>query len=116
MFTQAFLNWPQRNFSAMQPGEKRVKSAALGDVIQLPDTTLVSPTVVISRQDGLALTGSDMQIVGTPAMDGTGLIASVTLQAGTNLTTYNLQYAANGNISGNPIIRTVGIAVLAAIG
>ncbi len=108
---------PGEWFSPLQTGERRVRSAVLGDLLQLPDTSLVSPTVVVTRQDGATITNQDLQAIGSPVLDGRGLIVSITLGNGQLPGVgYYITFAANGNISGNPYIRTVSMSVLAVVG
>lgn len=114
--TLTLTNPPAEWFSAMQPGDKRVRSASLAALIQSPDVSFVSPSAVITRQDGAALTGSDLSVVGSPSVDSTGLIISATLLAGSNIAAYYVTFSAQGNSSGNPIYRSVGLNVTAVVG
>ena len=108
---------PGEWFTPMQPGERRVRGAVLGSLLQLPDTGLVSPAVTLARQDGQTLGPSDLQIIGSPSIDTTGQIVSVTLgNAALSNVGYLITFSANGNITGNPVFRTVSMYILAVVG
>lgn len=108
---------PGQWFSPLQPGERRVRSAVLGDILQAPDTSLVSPTVTLARQDGTPLGAQDLQIIGSPSLDPRGLVISITLGNGELPGVgYEITFEAAGNVSANPYIRTVLMSVLAIVG
>ena len=110
-------NEPPRVWSGLEPGEQRVKSAYLGDVLQAPDTALVTPTMVLSRRDLQPMTAADMALVGVPALDATGTIVSAVLQGGTATPVdYWARCGANGNVSGRAYYRTVLISAIWALG
>ncbi len=111
------VNAPPKAWTGLQPGEQRVKSAYLGDLLQAPDTGLVSPTMVLSRRDLQLMTAADMTIVGAVGLDPTATIVSAVLQGGTvTPVDYWARCGALGNVSGRFYYRTVLISGIWALG
>ena len=110
-------NEPPKVWTGLEPGEQRVKSAYLGDVLQAPDTALATPTMVLSRRDLQPMTAADMIVVGSAALDSTNTIVSAVLQGGTvTPVDYWARCGAVGNVSGRPYYRTVLIKGVWALG
>lgn len=110
-------NEPPKTWTGLEPGEQRVKSAYLGDVLQAPDTALATPTMVLSRRDLQSMTAADMTVVGSAALDSTNMIVSAVLQGGTVYpVAYWARVGAVGNVTGRPYYRTISISTVWALG
>lgn len=104
-------------FSAMQPGEGRVKSADFTNLLADGDTALSTPTATITRQDGFAMASADLQIMSGPALDATNKIMSVTVGRAQNVPVdYWITFSAVGATSGLTYTRSVKISIRQALG
>ena len=104
-------------WSGLQPGEQRVKSASMKLLLQAPDTSYVTPTATIARQDGAPMAAGDMAVVGNPQLDSTNLIVSAVLEGGMLAPVdYAVTLGAIGNATGRPYFRTVNISTILALG